>query len=512
MARTLSLFLACMISVSGAFAQSANNAFQECAPVTASNEGLVNPAYIDTTLDDRIATLLNETESVAGLAVAIVHKNKVIYQRGFGYRNLEECLPALPDTRFYLKSTTKSFLGVLAAQLHWEGDIELDAPITEYLPDLSPPGIQASQLTIRQHLTHGIPYFDGGLNYQSAYVGMDESEYIQHINTFARPKDTRFQYSNFGPIVAAHAIGKATGSNWRDLMENKIFAPLTMQNSFTHIDKATNGPIATVYIIGEETRYEPTVLKVDSQMHAAGGAFSTVEDLSRWLVASLNDGLIDGQQALSPFAFQQAHARQINMDWTYYKFRRFAHGFGHYSADYEGDLLMHHFGGETHVSFMPGHDLGIVVLSNQIQGGSITTHRLAALLYDMLLDKDNIEQRWTTAHKEIEEGIERTVNRKKERIAQLRSSAPTSTSNVPAAGVAGKYTNGRLGSIVVSVSGNDILMQFGALSGSLEHIKDNAYLADFDPWGQPPELFVFEMNDTSDKQQINWGGRLFIEE
>ena len=512
MIRTASWFLISITCISVATAQPGIGTYQECSPIAASEKGLLNTHHFDAALDDRIAALLNETKSVAGLAVAVVHKDQIIYKRGFGYRNIEKCLPVLPDTRFYLKSTTKSFLGVLAAQLHQEGTIELDAPITEYLPDLSPPGINASQLTIRQHLTHGAPYFDGGLNYKSAFPGMDEAEYTQHINRYARPKDTRFQYSNFGPMVAAHAMGKATGLNWRDLMEEKIFAPLAMQNSFTHVNKATAGPIATVYIFGEETHFEPTVLKVDSQMHAAGGAFSTVEDLSRWVIASLHNGNIDDRQAISSFAFQQAHARQINMDWTYYKFRRFAHGFGHYSADYEGDLLMHHFGGETHVSFMPEHGLGIVVLSNQIQAGSITTHRLAALLYDTLLGKDDMDQRWVIVQQEIEEGIERILTRTKDRIAQLRSSAPESTSPVPVAHLGGHYTNDRLGDIDISVHDDNLHMQFGALSGTLESIKGNAYLADFDPWGQPPELFVFEMNGSSDRLQINWGGRLFIQE
>ena len=506
------LMVFCVASVSYCTAQSAStaaSAYENCPSITASNEGLINTTYFDATLDDRITAFLSELESVAGLAIAVVHENEVIYERGFGYRDLAACLPVLPDTRFYLKSTTKSFLGVLAAVLHEEGSLELDAPITEYLPDLSPPGIQASHLTIRQHLTHGIPYSDSGLNYLSAYAGMDEADYIGHINIYGRAKTPRFQYSNFGPIIAGHAAGAATGVNWRDLIEEKIFAPLGMASSFTHVGKATDGPAAQVYILGQNKRFEPTVLKSESQMHAAGGAFSTVEDLSRWLIASLNNGLIDGEQAIPARAFQQAHARQINLDWTYYKFHRFAHGFGHYSADYEGDLLMHHFGGETHVSFMPEHGQGVVVLSNQIHGGSLTTHRLAALLYDTLLDKNNMEERWATAKTEIAESIERIHARYEEEINRLNNSAPSHDNPFPPSQLEGYYVNNRIGDIDIVVNNGALTMQYGALKGRLDAIAGNAYLAYFDPWGQPPVRFVFEQEASTDTMQINWGGRIF---
>ncbi|MFK7845376.1 MAG: serine hydrolase, partial [Rhodothermales bacterium] len=485
--------------------QSAQTSSRTCAPIAASNEGTATGET--DAFDTQIAGFLNEVNAVAGLAISVVHHDRVIYARGFGYQELEKCTPVTPDTRFYLKSTTKSFLGVLAAQLHEEGVIELDAPITEYLPNLAPPGVNAAQLTIRHHLTHGIPYFDGGLNFKSAFIGMEESAYIPHVNTYSRAKDTRFQYSNFGPIIAAHAIGKAAKSNWRALIENKVFAPLGMHNSFTYMSKAINGPMATAYVFNQQGNLEATQTKVDAQMHAAGGSVSTVDDLSRWLIASLNDGKLGGQQALAASAFQQAHARQINMDWTYYKFRRFAHGFGHYSADYEGDLLMHHFGGETHVSFMPEHNIGIAVLSNQMQGGALTTHRIAALIYDILLEKENMEGRWMEAKKEIMDAVSNMPARQLSHIEQLKESVSDSGPKIDPSRLAGRYNNERIGDISITLDTNQIRMRYGVLDGTLEHIEGNAYIARFMPWGGEAVLFRFNQDIVSKEISIDWGGR-----
>ncbi len=480
-----------------------------CDSLRPNPHGIIDPAYIDPSLNDRLAQFLDDLQSVAGLSVVIVRDTTVIYLQSFGYQNLERCEPLTQDSRFYLKSTTKSFLGVLAAKLHEDGVVELDAPITEYLPELSPPDVNADRLTLRSHLTHGMPYFDAGLNFVSAFVGMDEDDYVDHVNTYGRPKDTRFQYSNFGPIMAGHALSEATGRNWRDLMKQHVFGPLGMENSTTYIGEATEGPIATVYAFGEETRFTPTPLKVDAQMHAAGGAVSTTPDMARWLIASLNDGRIDGRQALPARAFQQAHARQINMDWTYYKFHRFAHGFGHYSADYEGDLLMHHFGGETHMSFMPEHNLGIAVLSNQIEGGSITTHRVAALLYDTLLGKADLDERWRAASQEISDGIRGLYDRKARRIAELIKNAPDAEERIPPSSLEGMYHNARIGTVELTHTDEGVRMRYGALTGSLNPVRGNAYLAYFMPWGAPPELFVFERAGPSQRPTLDWGGRIF---
>lgn len=487
--------------------EQATSDFAGCPAVVAGPEGVLASAYFPPDLHTRITTLLNDLQPVAGLAIAVVHDDQVIYSRAFGYSNLTDCTPVTLDTRFYLKSTTKSFTGVLAALLHEEGVLELDAPITEYLPDLAPPGIEASRLTLRDHLTHTMPYFDSGMNYRSAFVGMDPSEYVPHINTWARPTDTRLQYSNVGPIVAAHAIGSAAGVSWRDLLEDRIFAPLGMHNSFAYMSKAKTGPIARVYVLGEDVPFEPTVIKDDSQMHAAGGTVSTVQDLSRWLMASLNDGRIGNEKLLPSFAFQQAHARIVNLDVTYYKFHRFAHGLGHFIADYEGDILVHHFGGETHVSFMPEHGLGIAILSNQIQGGAFTTHRIAALLYDILLKKEDLELRWQTATTEIRDALENSRRQKAARIQSLIDAAPDVHVQLPPADLQGTYQNDRLGDITFSLVEGELKMQFGALSGTLAFIRGNAYLADFAPWGGPPELFIFSQTDNG--FQMDWGGRIF---
>lgn len=89
-----------------------------------------NPlAGIDTTLE----RILKERKG-AGFAVAVIEKNKVIYAKGFGYRDYEKKLPVTPNTLFAIGSCTKAFTALLIGLLNKEAKLEYDKPVREYLP------------------------------------------------------------------------------------------------------------------------------------------------------------------------------------------------------------------------------------------------------------------------------------------------------------------------------------------------------------------------------------------
>lgn len=489
----------------------AHSRVEECGGFQAnSDEGLRDSTVISREIEAQIEEYLRSADGTPGAAVAIVKGHDIVYARGFGYRDLSACSKATSDTRFYLKSTTKTLLGLAAAIQHEEGAIELDAPISEYLPELRlPDGLSPAQVSLRSHLIHTQPYFDAGLNYRTAFPGnLPESGYVSHVNEFSVAGDIRFRYSNFGPIIAAHAISAHTGIGWRDLIDRTVFSPVGMSDSFTSMARAERGPIATSYLGGESDTYRPTLTKVDSQMHAAGGAVSTVTDLGRLLVVMLNGGRIAGEQVMPQRAVEQAQARQVQLSRTFAEFSRFAYGLGLYSADYEGDLLMHHFGGETHFSFMPEHDIGVVVLANEPSFGSRVTHGLAATIYDLLLGKPDIDARVERRLRAVRASKSQFVQRWDQYVVRLRQQAPVGEPILSTADIIGGYFDPRLGQMAITSSSGTLAVEFGAQRGALKRISGDGYLADFGLWGAPPELFVFRMDD-GDEILLDWGGRIF---
>ncbi len=497
------------LTYSCSYAADENFRMDSCGTLQANGQlGQAGP----NTLDRLITDFISDTVLTPALSVAVVKNDKVIYARGFGFSNLENCTRAATDTRYYLKSVTKSFLGMAAALLHEQGDIMLDEPISAYLPDLrTPEGINPKHISLRAHITHTQPYFDAGLNYRTAYPGnLPESGFITHVNEFAQTADINFRYSNFGPIMTAHAIGEKTRVNWRDLITDKIFSPAGMQNSFTSIALAEQGPMATAYLSDKDGRFIVTQTKHDSQMHAAGGSVSTVEDLARWIILNLNQGRIDGSQVFPKRAVEHAHARQVYLDWDFLEIHRFAHGLGVYSADYDDDLLMHHFGGESHLSFMPEHKLGIAVLSNAISDGSRVTHNLALTLYDQLLSKPDLDSRIERRLTKTRQDIAEFEKRKTAYLRDLQENTPENNPQYSYTQLTGHYLDNRLGEMIITVNDqNQLQLQFGALSSQLMHLGADSYRMDIDPWGgMPPQAITFRKNENG-TLVLDWGGRIF---
>lgn len=486
----------------------------ECGGFNANRgEGVHNAERLSADVEHRIERYLRTADATPGAAVVIVIGEEIVYARGFGFRDLASCAKAASNTRFYLKSTTKTLLGLSAAQLHEEGAIELDAPIAEYLPDLKlPEGLSSQQVSVRSHIIHTQPYFDAGLNYRTAFPGnLPESEFVEHANEFSVVGDIKFRYSNFGPIIAAHAITAKTGIGWRELIAHKVFEPVGMKNSFTSMAAAEEGPMATAHLGAQSEFYRPTLTKIDAQMHAAGGAVSTAEDLGRLLIVMMNEGRIDGEQVLAQRAVEQTQARQVQLSTTFAEFARFAYGLGLYAADYDGDLLMHHFGGETHFSFMSEHDIGVAVLSNEPFFGGQVTHGLASTIYDLLLEKSDIDARIERRLQAISDAKSGITARLNQYVGQLRESAPVGEPMFSADDILGTYTSSRLGSMNIGLQNGELRLDFGALSGPLTHISGDGYIADFNLWGDPPELFVFRDGDDG-VLVLDWGGRVFAKQ
>lgn len=484
----------------------------QCGALQANKGGVSRSKTTSRALDRLITKFLSDAKLTPGVSVAVVEGDKVIYARGFGFADLEECTQARTDSRYYLKSTTKSFTGMGAALLHEEGVIDLDQPISTFLPDLKlPKGLNADQISLRDHFIHTQPYFDSGVNYRTAFPGnLPESDLVAHVNKYGKTTNIGFRYSNFGPIMGAHAITRKTGIGWRELLEAKVFEPAGMTNSFATMSKARQGPMATAYLTREDGGFKKTQTKNDRQMHAAGGAVSTVEDLGRWLVLNLNEGMTDGAQVLPKRAVEHAHARQVSLKKDFLYFHRFAHGLGIYSADYEGDLSMHHFGGETHVSFMPERGLGVVVLSNAISDGVRVTHHLAATIYDHLLERSDVDERASSRVKRIKEGKEEFTRRKAAYFEKLTGKAGSGPATRSLAELSGEYANARLGEMNVEAQNGELEVVFGELRSTLNYISGDGYWVELDSWeNMLPQLFTFRQSESG-AMILDWEGRIFL--
>src|SRR5450432_4714782 len=160
----------------------------------------------------------------AGFAVAVVEKNKLVYVKGFGFRNNEEKLPVTPNTLFAIGSCTKSFTASLIGSLAAKGDLDIDKPVRDYLPELKFYNDEMNdRITLRDMMCHrtGLPRHD-----LSWYLFTTQSrDSLQQRIAYMEPSAglrEKWQYNNFMFMLQGLVVEKITGKSWEDNIREKI--------------------------------------------------------------------------------------------------------------------------------------------------------------------------------------------------------------------------------------------------------------------------------------------------
>ena len=218
-------------------------------------------------------------------SVLIAEDGKVIYKKGFGMANMEWDIPNAPNTKHRLGSISKQFTGLLILQLAAEGKIDLQAPITTYLPDYNKEN--GDRITTHHLLTHtsGIPNytsFPGFFKNESrdSYTPTEFLKRFSDMDLEFMPGE-KFSYSNSGYFLLGALIEKVSGKTYEQMLHERIFTPLNMNDSGYDYHKTILKNRATGYEKEANAFVNSGYLDM-SIPYAAGSLYSTVEDLYKW--------------------------------------------------------------------------------------------------------------------------------------------------------------------------------------------------------------------------------------
>jgi CubicO group peptidase (beta-lactamase class C family) len=285
-------------------------------------------------------------------SVLIARGANVVFNRGFGSANLEWNMPNAPSTKFRLGSLTKQFTAASILLLEERGKLKVDDRVKKYLPD-APAAWDA--ITIFHLLTHtsGIPNFTTFPDYRSSEPFPSTAE-----QTVARFRDKpidfspgeKFSYSNSGYVLLGHLIERITGGSYEHFVQENIFAPLGMKDSGYDSNTAVIHSRAAGYAPGPTGPVNAGFVHM-SIPYAAGGLYSTTEDLLRW-----EQGLFGGK-LLSAVSLQKM-TTPFKSD---YAFGLLVHtAGGHKVIDHNGGIE----GFNTYMAYYPEDQLTVVVLAN----------------------------------------------------------------------------------------------------------------------------------------------------
>jgi len=233
-----------------------------------------------------------------GLGVGIVLDGELVYARGFGFRDLGAKSPFGVDTVFRIASVTKGFTAMAVLKLRDEGKLSLDVPAAEYYPPLAAlayPTRDSPPVTVRQLLTHGsgLPEDNYWADVAIDMTDADLAALVQSGMSFSSAPDTRFAYSNVGYALIGKIIEKVSGMPAREYVRQQVLLPLGMTASAWELEEVPRDRLAFGYRGAEgyrsqDGRQEPAPILRDGVFDVAGGLYTTVQDMARYLAFQLS--------------------------------------------------------------------------------------------------------------------------------------------------------------------------------------------------------------------------------
>jgi CubicO group peptidase (beta-lactamase class C family) len=231
-------------------------------------------------------------------SVLVAESGKVIYKKGFGLANIEWNIPNKPDTKFRLGSITKQFTSMLILQLVEQGKIDIQGKLSDYLPYYRKD--TGSKVTIHHLLTHssGIPSYTSIPNFfeDMSRDPYPVEEFVKKYcsGDFQFETGSRYVYNNSGYFLLGAIIEEITGKTYEEVLNEKIFLPLGMENS--GYDR--HGPVIPNRASGYSNAFDgyTNAPYLDMSLpYAAGSLYSTVEDLYLWDQALYTEKLLSAK-------------------------------------------------------------------------------------------------------------------------------------------------------------------------------------------------------------------------
>lgn len=320
-----------------------------------------------------------EEHHVPGAVVSVVQNGEISLLDGYGYANLEQEVSADPRaTVFRLGSIAKTVTATAVMQLHESGALDLHEDIKHYMPELKLSYLGGKPITAHHLLTH-----TAGLYESIVAVGRDREMQVplaEAINNFlpspVRAPGEQIAYSNQGMSLAGYLVEKIALQPYEKVVEERIFKPLAMNRSSFRFNESDPN-LATSYSYAEG-KYEPLPFSYIHHL-PAGALNSTAEDISRFMIAHLQQGRYGNSRLFSEETAGIMHRTQFTI---HKDMPGMAYGF--YERYQNGLRLIEHDGGidgfQSYLYLIPSENTGIFIATNSEGGNELREQLITAYL------------------------------------------------------------------------------------------------------------------------------------
>lgn len=328
--------------------------------------------------------------SVPGLSIAIVQKDETIYQKGFGYSNIESKKPVTSESLFEIGSNSKAFTALGILKLQSEGLINLEDEVTKYIPWLIVKR-QGKEVPIKLeellHHTSGLPFRTiDKLPISDKDNALEETvKTLINIELDSIPGEW-YQYATINYDVLGLVIEKVTGSTYEEYIEENIIKPMGLNNTYLFHNENIDKNLAQGYKLGflKPRLYDAPVYRGNKP---AGYILSSAEDMAKWLKIQMGN---DETSKLSKELVTESHKPNMKIE-PRPNGSSYAAGWFILPAEEGGEIF--HGGNNPNYSsfivFRPESQIGIAVLSN-INSDSASV--IARGINDMMKNEFEVEE------------------------------------------------------------------------------------------------------------------------
>lgn len=316
-----------------------------------------------------------------GAALGIVQNGELVYAKGYGVTEVGTDTLVTPQTIFSTASNAKTLTSTAIMQLVEQGKIDLDEPVTTYLPDFQMADDRYKQITIRHLLSHrsGLPdidwtapgFYDNPDNEEGALERLVQS--LSDDELLSAPGEA-FAYSSLGFGVLGDVIARVSGESYTTYIQEHIFDPLNMQSTHQLLEDLNFEQMASPHIPGPNGDWIVNPTFPYAREEGPGGHFYTsVEDMAKYAIAQLRQG--EGAGALlTPESYAAV--------WTEVADAPFpppedGYGLGWMLGEYGGHRVAGHggldLGYNAFMSLLPDDDIGVILMINQSDAVNLTS-------------------------------------------------------------------------------------------------------------------------------------------
>lgn len=448
-ARVIALLLAGVASVAPAGAQSPD--------IAKKLQGF--DAYMQQTIKDW---------NTPGMGVGIVVNDKLVFAKGYGFRDYEQKLPFTPTTLFQIALNTKLFTAIAAGMLVTDGQLTWDSPVRQSVPTIQFYNDRLdNNVSLRDMLSHrtGVTRHDL-IWFKSSFSREELFDKLRYLEP-QQPMRETFLYNNLMFAGVGRIIELKSGKTWEQFVRERILTPLDMTSTVYTIADMTRNPDHGVPYREKRDSFELYKIPYyeDTQgIASAGGIISNVDDLSHWLIALMNDGKYNGKQVIPASVLQASLQPAIGLPnsmgqaFGFWEELNAAYGMGRETAAYRGHLITFHGGDlpgfHSQVSFMPNDRIGVIVCVIGDHAAPLY-NAVSYNVYERLLGLDQTP--WSQRLLQM-----RLADKKAETEARTKAGGdrvPNTTPSHALADYVGEYENPGYGIIKIGLK-NDTL-QFG---------------------------------------------------